>query len=492
MTRIPPRSSPLARAIAPAAALLIALASPSARADDPGPLRAGAATSNISPPLGSSLNGGMTDRSASTIHDELHARCLVLDDGRSRLALVVCDLCMIPRQIVLDAKAQIEEATGIPPDHVLISATHSHSCPTCAPVFQSETVAGYPEFLSRRISDGVRRALNNLEPAEVGSGAGSNDRQVFNRRWHMKPGTALPDPFGGTDLVKMNPPAGSPDLDRPAGPIDPEVSILSVRSVAGRPIALLANYSLHYVGGTASGGDVSADYFGMFADRVAQLLEADRLDPPFVGIMSNGTSGDINNINFREPRARLEPYEQMRLVANELAEEAVRVSKSLDYRSDLTLDARTTELQLGVRLPSEEDLSRARSILDAASGPVMRTLEEIYARETLLLAEYPETVPATIQALRIGDLGIAAIPCEVFVEIGLQIKRESPFPRTFTISLANGYNGYLPTEAQHKLGGYETWRARSSYLEVGAASKITEAVLSLLGTLFDSANPPAD
>ncbi len=136
----------------------------------------------------------------------------------------------------------------------------------------------------------------------------------------------------------MNPPAGSDDLIKPAGPIDPRVPVVAVQTTDGRPIALLANYSLHYVGGTG-GGHASADYYGMFADRVQELLDADRQSPPFVAIMSNGTSGDINNVNFREPRAAQEPYAQMRIVADELAREAVKVAGSIKYRDHVTLDA---------------------------------------------------------------------------------------------------------------------------------------------------------
>lgn len=454
-----------------------------------GPLRAGAATSNITPWLGLTLNGGMQDRTATHVHDELHARAIVLDDGASRLAIIVCDSCMIPRDVVLEAKGRIQEQTGIPPENVLISATHAHSCPTCTGVFQSEPDDQYPRFLATRIADAAARAFNNLEPARIGWGRGQNDQQVFNRRWRMKPGTIPPDPFERTtDKVRMNPPVGSSDLVEPTGPIDPEVPVVSVQSSDGRPIALLANYSLHYVGGTG-GGHVSADYFGVFADRVQALLGADRLDPPFVGIMSNGTSGDINNVNFREARPAQPPYAQMRIVAGELAEEAARVLGSIEYHTEVTLAARTRELELGVRRPDGMELSRAREILAEAGDRELRTLPEIYARETVLLDEYPEEVPVTLQALRIGDLAIAAIPCEVFVEIGLEIKRDSPFPMTFTIELANGYNGYLPTEEQHELGGYETWRARSSYLEVGAAGKITDAVVGLLGELNEGTSP---
>src|SRR5690606_37884592 len=123
-------------------------------------------------------------------------------------------------------------------------------------------------------------------------------------------GKHLRNPFGGVDQVRMNPPRADSLLLRPAGPVDPQVCFLSVRPADGRPIALLANYSLHYVGGVHSGA-ISADYFAVFADLIQQKLGADRLDPPFVGMLSNGTSGDVNNINFREKSPSRKPYEKM-------------------------------------------------------------------------------------------------------------------------------------------------------------------------------------
>jgi hypothetical protein len=108
-------------------------------------------------------------------------------------------------------------------------------------------------------------------------------------------------------------------------------------------------------------------------------------------------------------------------------------------------------------------------------------VEQIYARETLLLNDYPPYIDTILQAIRIGELGIATTPCETFVETGLAIKAESPLKPTFTIELANDYRGYLPTAEQHALGGYETWRARSSYLEVEAEAKIRRELLKLLG-----------
>jgi hypothetical protein len=360
-----------------------------------------------------------------------------------------------------------------------MSATHTHTAGTATPVFQSEADAEYQLFLTRKIADSVRMALNNLEPARVGWGVGSLPQHVFNRRWKMKPGTVLPNPFGGTDQVKMNPAAGSPDLLEPAGPTDPDLAVISVRALDGRPIALLANYSLHYVGA----GQFSADYFGVFADRIQQLLGADRQDPPFVGMLSNGTSGNINNIDFRQQRPADPPFARMKAVANDVAAETLRVANNIRYLDWVPLAVRQTEIELGVRRPTAEEQDRARQIMAKAQGPAMRTPEEIYARETVLISEYPPKVPLILQALKIGDLAIAAIPCEVFVEIGLEIKKKSPFVPTFTTSLANGYNGYLPTPEHHRLGGYETWRARSSYLETDASLRIVERLLELLQQL---------
>jgi neutral ceramidase len=446
-------------------------------------LRAGAATSNITPWLGLSINGNMQDVIARHIHDELHARCLVLDDGTQQLAIVIVDSCMAPREIFDQAKQIIFNRTGLPPAHILMAATHTHSAPSATPVFQSDPDPEYQAFLVRRIADGVQRALNHLEPARIGWARGEAPDQVFNRRWHMNPETVLADPFGGAgDQVKMNPPIANPALVKPAGPIDPELAILSIQSASGRPLALLANYSLHYCGGTGP-GHVSADYFGMFALEMEKKLEAHHQDPPFVGMMSNGASGDINNINFRIPQPSFPPYGRMRHVAQAVSEEAWRVYHNIEYKDWIPLHAAQREITLGVRLPSPEDLERAREILETATQPVLRTLPEIYARETVLLSQYPANVDLILQAFRIGDLAIAAIPCEVFAEIGLELKKTSPFPQTFTISLANGYNGYLPTVRHHELGGYETWRARSSYLEIEAEPKVTQTLRELFQEL---------
>ncbi len=466
--------------LARCALLLLALGSVDAVHAEPREFRAGAAASNITPRLGRLIVGGFTQPRATQIHDELHARCLVLDDGQTKIALVICDNLGIDREVFDHARRLIHKETGIPGDNVLMAATHTHSGPSWHG--RDDEDGDYPNFLARRIADGVARAVRNLEPARIGWAVAREPNQVFNRRWRMKPGAALANPFGGMDQVRMNPPRGSADLLEPAGPTDPEIAFLSVQARSGRPIALLANYSLHYVGGTRP-GDMSADYFAVFADRIQQLLGADRLDPPFVGMLCNGTSGDVNNINFRVAGEKRQPYEQMRRVADAVAAEVNRAHQSVAMRDWVLLAARQKELSLATRKPTAEQLAWARQTLDKPEdAPKLHALERHYARRVLALKEAAPRSEIILQTLRVGDVGIAAIPFEVFAETGLEIKKKSPFRPTFTISLANGSGGYLPTPAQHKLGGYETWLG-TNRVETEASVKIVDTLLELFGRL---------
>jgi len=296
----------------------------------------------------------------------------------------------------------------------------------------------------------------------------------------MKPGTELLNPFGEPDQVKMNP-GNSPNLLQPAGPVDPQIAFLALETLEGRPLGLLANYSLHYVGGTGP-NHVSADYFAVFADRVQELLGADRQDPPFVAAMSNGTSGNINNVNYAVPRPKRQPYEQIRLVADECAQAVCREYKKLAWHDWARLGMRQRELELAVRKPTSAQLDHAQKVLSEPERPDKFPHERSYAQSALMLQNSPAQVRVILQAMRIGELGIAAIPFEVFSEIGLELKALSPLKPSFTIELANGGYGYLPTPEQHKLGGYETWLGTNK-VEVQASTKIVNALLEMFAEL---------
>lgn len=486
-----------AGAVVVAGAVVIITAFPTQRvvAGAPAPsdanqvFRAGAYAIDITPtkfPVESA--GSMTPRVVQAAHDPLHARCLVLDDGRTKIAFAICDSCMIPREVFDRAKEIAARETGIPSERMLMAATHTHTGVTAAPIFQSEVEVEYCEYLTQRIAEGIAQAADQLEPARIGWAVGHNPRQMFNRRWHMRKGVELTNPFDSAERVKTNPPPASSKLLKPAGPIDPEVPVLAVQSRDGRPIVVLANYSLHYVGGVPD-GLLSADYFGQFAVELAKRIDetqpaADGA-PAFVAIMTNGTSGDINNINFFEGSPAQPPLEQIRLVASDVAASAHAAYQRIEWHDWVPLAMRETEIELGVRRPNDADVAFAKQVLSQAGEPPYKELRPIYALETLDLANYPATVSAKLQAIRIGEMGIASSPCETFVETGLAIKRESPLRPTFTIELANGYNGYLPTPEQHDLGGYETWRAKSSYLAIDAEPKVRASLLELLQEVAD-------
>jgi hypothetical protein len=373
---------------------------------------------------------------------------------------------------------------------MLVAATHTHSAPAVVVLSDIPVDAGYTKLLTAGIADAIAQAAQRLASAQTGWAVVSVPEEVFNRRWLMKEGAIAPNPFGRVDKARMNPPVGSPDLIAPAGPTDPDVSVLSIRTAEGNPLALLANYSLHYVGDVPP-GQVSADYFGEFARQIQQRLAPGAAPGQFVGVLTNGASGDVNNINFRQPRPRGEPFSRITAVAGRVAEAAEQAYRRIEHREDVTLAMAEREIALAVRKPDAEELARARAIVAKPDDKGLPGLARYYAESNLRLSRYPDRVAIKLQALRIGGLGVVTIPCEAFTEIGLEIKRISPLRPAFVIELANGYSGYLPTPEQHALGGYETWRATSSFLEVEASRKIVSTLAELLAKVSKWQTTPA-
>lgn len=452
------------------------------------PFRAGAATSNLTPDLGMDIVGGFMPFPATHVHDELHARCLVLDDGKTKLALVICDLLGLHRSVSFEARRLIQQATGIPPQNVLISCTHTHSAASALGErsYKSELeLNDYQRFVARRIADGVHRAENLLRPAEIAFGTAEAPEHVFNRRWFMKEGTVPVNPVGKYDKVKMNPGAGNPNLVEPAGPTDPTISFIAVREPGGRMIAVYSAYSLHYVGGVGN-GHISADYYGMYCEALKKLQKDSDNDPPFVALMANGTSGDVNNINFLKPRPSEPPYQHMRAVAEDVAAKVNTALGKVTWKDHASLDARFQEPEIAWRHVDEELLAWAKDKI--ANEPRIQgkaDLPTIYAQRVLRLAQSGPTALIPLQVLRIGDIGIGTMPCEVFAEIGLEFKKRSPLPHSFMVELSHGYFGYLPTPRHFELGGYETWPG-TNYLEPQASVKMLDALVKMAGEMADS------
>jgi neutral ceramidase len=311
---------------------------------------------------------------------------------------------------------------------------------------------------------------------------------VFNRRYFMKPGVKLNSPFPGiVDKVKMNPGVLHPNIVKSAGPIDPEIAILAVQKAEkpdGQPLALFASYALHYVGGMP-GDQVSADYFSAVGDSLFELMGGPRRDAvqPFVPILANACFGDINNIDVHRAAKPAYAFQQVYAVADMVARAIFDAWRSIRYLEWVPLGVAEANLDFAIRKPTNRELADAREKLEKVPQGPLQLLEDIYARETLQLATWPDRFSTVVQALRVGDLGICALPGEPFAQTGLNIKAKSPFKNTMMIGMANDYAGYVPTEEQHALGGYETWRAKSSFLEVGAANQFETKAIELLTRL---------
>ena len=293
------------------------------------------------------------------------------------------------------------------------------------------------------LAEALVQAIGSLKPAKVGYAKDAEPSEVYNRRWYLKPGTMDRNPFDRFDQVRMNPPRDH--LLEPAGPTDPEVCVVDVRTRRGRPLGLIANYALHYVGGipkvTQEDGRVvgmaSADYFGEFARIMPYRIGGSNPPADFVAMMTNGASGDINNIDFDRRRPPRAPFEQVRVVAGKAADAAWRAVKKIEhYEVDPLIATRQREIVLKYRVPSAADIDKANRLLGLPpqEREAINRKTTQYAKSTLRMTdpEHPKTESVILQAVRIGEQAIVSMPFEVFVEIGLEIKEKSPFAHTFS------------------------------------------------------------
>ncbi len=436
------------------------------------PLRAGASAVDITPqqfPV--IVNGSFLEKKATKAYDRLKARALVLDDGVSRVALVVVDSLMLPRALLDEVKQEAQRRTGIPSSRILIAATHTHSAPSAMACLGSRRDDAYVAFLKPRLVQAIERAAARLTEAEIGWTVVPATTLNHCRRWIFRPDRVGRDPFGNpTVRANMHPGYQSPNHIGPAGPADRELTVVAVRRPGGTLMAVLANFAFHYYGTAPVSGDVA----GRFGPTLARLLGIDRSEA-FVGMLSQGTSGDSMWMDYSRPA----PKRDMDAYVGQLARLAASALDRLSYRRRVPLAMAEAELTLRRRVPDEKRLAWARQIVARMGDRLPRNLQEVYAREAIYLARDP-VARLKLQAIRIGELGIVAMPNEVYGITGMKIKLASPLPTTFVIELANGAEGYIPPPEQHVLGGYTTWPARTAGLEVTAEPKIVQTVLGLL------------
>ncbi len=444
-----------------------------------GELTAGAAVVDITPiQLPVIVNGGFIERQTDRISDPLHVRCLVLNDGREKIALVVADSCMIPRDVCDKIKMLAGTDTGIPVNRILVAATHTHSAPSLMDYcLGSRRDKVYTELFVSKVAKCIVLANSRLQPAHAGWVMTTAPQHTFCRRWIRHPQHIDLDPFGEqTVRAMMHPGYENAEYLGPAGPVDKGLGLLSVRTTDGQPICILANYSMHYVGGV---NGLSADYWGHFAKdmnmRVMNSRKSQSSAANFVVMMSQGTSGDLHWMDYSQPSKTTTPAKY----AQELSSIAFQAYENIVYQDDVDLSMADFKMTLDRRRPSASRLAWARKLNAARGDRRPQSRPEVYAEQAVWIHEHPRE-EVVLQAIRIGELGITAIPNEVFGVTGLKIKAQSPLRMTFNMELANGAAGYIPPPEQHELGGYTTWPARTAGLEVNAEPKIVDRLLDLL------------
>lgn len=440
-------------------------------------LKVGAAIVDVSPnQLPVIVNGGMLSHTATEIKTRVNARAMVLSDDRERIAIVVVDSCMMPKDLLDEAKQLASTRTKLKADRILISATHTHSAPSSMGALGTDADPNYVPLLRQRLVEAIVTAEQNLQPAEVGWSSVAAPDFTALRRWVRRPDRIANDPFGNpTVRANMHAARNPDDAVGPTGPEDPELTMIGFRNPETKlPIALLANFSMHYF----SDSPISSDYFGLFSDGMQQhMLQRYPQAKNVVAAMSHGCSGDIWRRDYFLPAPSkdwtISSYTQGLL---KIASEAY---DQMEYESHAALTMAETRLPMRYRVPDAQRLEWSRGIVAEMGDRPPKNDREVYAREQIILHERQST-EIVVQAIRIGSIAIATTPNETYALTGMKLKLQSPLERTMVIELANGGDGYIPPPEQHHLGGYNTWAARSAGLETTAEPRIVAANLSML------------
>ncbi len=437
-------------------------------------LHAGAAAVDISPtsfPV--RVAGGFLEGNATKLNDPLFARAIIIDDGANKIAMVIVDTCMMTQTLIDEAKHTASLTTRIPVDHIMVSATHTHSAPAAMACLGTRQEKAYAAWLPGKIAEAIVNANGKLQPARIGWASIDDWEHTHNRRWIRKPESKIVDPFGdATGLAHMHPGYLSPTVVGPSGPVDPSLSVISLQTREGKPLAVLANYSQHYFGA----GALSSDYYGMFCKHIAQIVgEPGDGNGSFVAAISQGTSGDLMWMDYGVAAKSI----TLARYAEEVAKYAEVALAKVDYHDVVPVNIVEKNITLNYRVPNEKRLEWARPIASKIEDELPKSLPEVYAMEALILHERQKT-NVKLQAIRIGDLTIATLPNEVYALTGLKLRGRTPTNMHFNIELANGAEGYIPPPEQHTLGGYTTWPARTAGLEVQAESRIVDTLVEAL------------
>ncbi|MHC4606147.1 MAG: hypothetical protein ACYTAF_04350 [Planctomycetota bacterium] len=428
-------------------------------------LLVGAAEVDITPPVGTALAGNLTPRTSVGVDDPLTVKAIVLESGGVKLVYALFDLVRLARQTGDEAVGLASQRTGIPASHIVWAASHTHSGPYTAGTFGAEEGGIDEEWLAGipgKLADAVERAHETRRPARMSRERGYCFTVTHNRRLRYKDGREI-----NTWLLH----AGEEDVQclGSAGVTDPEVGILCFDDENGKPIAVVWHYSLHT--NSHFGTRFSADYPGVVAARLREDL-----DPGVVSLFVPGAFADLNPMGGKPNDAE---GARCAFVGGELAAVLLDRLKQRTPREEApALGALKEEMTVPYRdFSADQEERLRRSQWSPEEQEVFRRELEIMRREGVTEAK------TLLQAWRIGEVAFASLPGELFLEWGLKIKEESPFPWTFPVELGGGYLGYLVTEQAWKAGGYESLMCRSARPSVEGVAAMVDGSLGLLRKL---------
>lgn len=380
-----------------------------------------------------------------------YVRALVFEQGETRVALIICDMCLLTKTFIDSVNEIIANDTAIPASNIMTCATHTHSIPKETLQFlrknkrsESSDVEKWGKVLSQKILQAVREASNRLTPAQVGLGKGFEDTIGLYSRRRMKNG----------DITWAGP---TKDQGPPAGPYDPEVGVILIRDLDGAVIATVWNYTCHPMGSTESG-----DYVGWTCRAIEQELGG-------VALFTLGAAGNIHN-----DHVRYKPGEEM---SKPITYEVLRVARNIEMSEEATIKSLKKEVLLPGRDFYTIDTKQIKAIASQAKQRSNKFESEWLKELEERKKESKLPITTSLQVLSIGDALLVGNPGELFVELGLQIKWNSGCENTFNVNCANDWIGYIPTRTAYQEGGYQTLqRAR---IAPGAGDQIVHEVLKL-------------
>jgi neutral ceramidase len=440
-------------------------------------MRAAALSVNITPPIGLPIGGNVRDDNISRgVHDNLLCNIVLLQDNEKRVCFLSLDLLGLHYDSCQMIKNRICKKTGLSPKNILVSTTHTHSGPDVIDFFKEEidpACLKYVEDISEKVSDGVRQVFNQTDDIKMSFTKTSVSDLSFNRRLFMK---------NGTMVMNWEQP-DEKDVLQEAGPIDPDLYVISMTDNNGKIKALLVNFTLHPAVLVGEDWLWSRDYIHYLDDSLKSQFGND-----VVILFVNGAEGNINHINYGDKKQG-RGFREAERIGKKLGFYVIEAMKDLQTIENTRLICASAFVKFPLRKISEKERYSAEELLRKSEGVITSLLDgcpdEVYAAQIIKMSKKKELfVETEIQVVKLSDdIAIITLPGEVFVEFGLKIKETSGYKNTLVFGLTNDCIGYIPTKAAFRQGGYEIRTATSSQLDPMAGDMLVIEVEQLIKKL---------